>query len=324
MKFKPYISAQTRPPEFTLRAIFLGMILGLIFGVGNTYLALKVGITVSASIPAAVLSMAILRLFFKRVSILENNLVQTIASVGEGLAGGVVFTMPALFILGEHPSPFRIFLLSALGGILGILFMIPMRRYIIVKEHGVLPFPEGTACAEILKSGESSRPKALLAGLGIFVGALHKICSSGLFLWNEVVTWTIKPFQKTEFSMDATPALLGVGAIIGPRIASFLFAGGAVGWWIFIPLIHFFGQGNVVIYPGEQPISQMSADDIWSNYIRYIGAGCVATGGVLSLFKIAPLIKKTLHIGFKELFQLKAHDHNLPRERIRISLCAGF
>ncbi len=317
--FKPYVASTTHMREFSFRAIVLGMLLGLLFGVGNAYLALKVGTTVSASIPAAVMSMALLRLFFKRVSILENNLVQTIASVGEGLAGGVVFTVPALFMLGEAPSIYRIFLLSALGGILGILFMIPMRRYLIVKEHGKLPFPEGTACAAILKSGEESRSKAWMAGLGILIGALYKVCSNALFLWDEVVTWTIKPFQKTEFSMDATPALLGVGAIIGPRIASLLFAGGALGWWILIPLIRLFGQGDVTIYPGTTPIAQMTADDIWSNYIRYIGAGCVAIGGLLSLFKIAPLLKKTLHVGLKELFQFKAKE-TAPRVDKDISL----
>ncbi len=159
-EFKSYVSSETKVPEFTFRAIFLGVILGLIFGVGNAYLGLKVGTTVSASIPAAVLSMAILSLFFKKVSILENNLVQTVASVGEGLAAGVIFTAPALFLLGEPPSVYRIMLLSALGAVLGILFMIPMRRYIIVEEHGKIPFPEGTACAEILKSKQSGKSKA--------------------------------------------------------------------------------------------------------------------------------------------------------------------
>lgn len=302
---KSYIAASDKKtPEFTARAVILGMILGLIFGIGNAYLGLKVGTTVSASIPAAVISMAILRTFFRGVSILENNLVQTIASVGEGLAGGVIFTVPALFLLGEKPEPSRIFLLSALGGVLGVLFMIPMRRYIIVQEHGKLPFPEGTACAEILKSGESSRSKASMAFLGIIVGALHKLCSSAFYFFKEVPTWIIAPFQRTEFSMDCTPALLGVGYLIGPRICGLLLSGGALAWWVLIPLIRLFAANtNAVIYPGTVPIMHMSTDEIWSNYIRYIGAGTVAIGGILSLFKIAPLIKKTLHIGFNELFQ---------------------
>ncbi len=301
---KPYISAKdTKTREFTLRAVILGILLGLMFGVGNAYLGLKVGTTVSASIPAGVLSMAILRSFFKKVSILENNLVQTIASVGEGLAAGVIFTVPALYLLGEPPSSYRIFILAALGGILGVLFMIPMRRYIIVQEHGKLPFPEGTACAEILKSGESSLTKAWMAGLGILTGIVYKICSSAVYLFNEVPSWVISRFQKTEFSMDCTPSLLGVGFIVGPRISALLFAGGALGWWVIIPLMQMFGSGEVPIYPGTVPIAQMSADDIWSDYVRYIGAGAIAVGGILSLFKIAPMIGKTLKVGFDELFQ---------------------
>jgi putative OPT family oligopeptide transporter len=301
---QPYISGKNvKTREFTFRAIVLGIILGLVFGIGNAYLGLRVGTTVSASIPAAVLSMAILRTFFKKVSILENNIVQTIASVGEGLAAGVIFTVPALFLLGERPSISRIFLLASLGGILGVLFMIPMRRYIIVQEHGKLPFPEGTACAEILKSGESSKTKAMMAFLGIIVGSLYKVCSGALYFFKEVPSWIIAPFQKTEFSMDCTPALLGVGYIVGIRTTSLLFAGGALAWWVIIPVIHMFGTGDVTIFPGKSPVSMMSPDEIWSNYVRYIGAGAIGVGGLLSLFKIAPLIGKTLKVGFDELFQ---------------------
>ncbi|MES2344547.1 MAG: oligopeptide transporter, OPT family [Chlamydiota bacterium] len=319
MSFKPHVGSTTKIPEFTTRAIILGVLLGLLFGVGNAYLGLKIGTTVSASIPAAVISMAVLRLFFKRVSILENNLVQTIASVGEGLAAGVIFTVPALYLLGEPPSPGRVFLLSSLGGILGVLFMIPMRRYIIVEEHGKLPFPEGTACAEILKSGEAGRSKALMAGIGILTGALHKICSSALYLFNEVPTKIITRFQNTEFSMDCTPALLGVGFIIGPRIASYILAGGALAWWVLIPLIKMFG-GTDIIYPGIMPVAQMSAEDVWASYIRYIGAGAVAIGGIASLVRIFPLIFKTFKMGFKELFEGARQGKNTPRTDKDISL----
>jgi putative OPT family oligopeptide transporter len=318
--FKPYVSAETKLPEFTLKALVLGVLLGILFGVGNAYLALKLGTTVSASIPAAVLSMAILRLLFKRVSILENNLVQTIATVGEALAAGIVFTVPALFLLGERPPPLQIFLLSALGGILGVLFMIPMRRYLIVHEHKKLPYPEGTACAEILKSGEAGRHKALMAGVGILSGFIYKICNDALFLWNEIVSWKMKFLRNTEFSMDCTPSLLGVGFIIGPRIASFLFAGGIIGWWVIIPLMSMFGEGSAIIYPGTIPISQMSAEDVWSNYVRYIGAGTVAIGGLVSLFKIWPLINKILKTGFRELIQFSSNNVNVLRTDKDISM----
>lgn len=317
--FKPFVASQTKMAEFTVRATLLGIFLGLIFGIGNAYLGLKVGTTVSASIPAAVISMAVLRAFFQKPTILENNLVQTIASVGEGLAAGVIFTVPALFILGEPPSPFRIFLLATLGGVLGVLFMIPMRRYIIVKEHGVLPFPEGTACAEILKSGQQSRPKALMALTGIVTGALYKFFSNGLNLWREAPSWTISSFQKTAFSIDATPALLGVGYIIGPRIASILFAGGALAWFVLIPLIKMFDVSMDVIFPASIPVSQMSADDIWSNYIRYIGAGTIAVGGLMGIINIFPIIWRTVHSGFKELIGRTSSDH-LPRVEKDISL----
>lgn len=319
-RFKPYIASKAHVPEFSARAIVLGLILGLIFAIANTYLGLKVGITVTASIPAAVLSLGILKLFFKRTSILEHNLVQTIASVGEGLAAGVIFTVPALFLLGEAPSAGRIFLLSALGGILGVLFMIPMRRYIIVQEHGKLPFPEGTACAEILKAGENSHGSAKLAITGIITGAAYKILGGILHLWNEVPTYIIKPFQRTQFSMDCTPALLGVGFIIGPRIAAVLFAGGVLAWGIFIPLIKMFGSGGATIFPSLIPIAEMTATDIWSKYVRYIGAGTVATGGLFSLFKIAPMIGKTLKVGFGELFQGAKDPNHLPRTDRDISL----
>jgi len=292
----------------------LGILLSLVFAIGNTYLGLKVGITVSASIPAAVLSMAILRIFFRKVTILENNIVQTVASVGEGLAAGVVFTIPALFLLGETPSILHIFILSLLGGILGVLFMIPMRRYIIVQEHGILPFPEGTACAEILKAGEKSTQHAGLALWGIVIGAVYKLLNSALFLWNETISFTLTRYQKILVSVDCTPALLGVGYIIGPRISSVLFAGSALGWWILIPLITKFGTSAEAIYPSTVPVNMMSATDIWSNYIRYIGAGAIGIGGLITLFRIAPVIKKTIIEGYHELFHLlAARKREYPR-----------
>src|SRR5579872_6218561 len=306
----PHVSAKTHMREFTPRATILGLVFGFFFAIANAYLALKIGTTVSASIPAAIMSMAILKLMFRKTTILENNIVQTIATVGEGLAAGVIFTIPALILLGESPSIGRIFILSALGGVLGILFMIPMRRYLIVQEHGKLPFPEGTACASILKAGEKSHHTAILAIWGVLAAAIYKICSNAIYIWKEQPSWVFNAFKRSEFSIDATPALLGVGYIIGPRIAGFMFAGGVLAWWVFIPLIVQFGLGNAPVYPSTVPISQMSADDIWGNYVRYIGAGCLAVGGLFSLVKIAPLIFKTIHVSVKELFSgFKSKEH---------------
>jgi putative OPT family oligopeptide transporter len=319
-EFKPYIASTTHASEFTLRAMVIGVVLGLIFGVGNTYLGLKVGTTVSASIPAAVMSMAIMSAFFKKASILESNMVQTVASVGEGLAAGVIFTAPALFLIGEPPSIARMMMLSVLGAILGILFMIPMRRYIIVEEHGKLPFPEGTACAEILKSKASETTNALIALLGIVSGSIYKILCSALNVWKEVPAWTFAKLNKMQFSMDCTPALLGVGYIVGARISSLLLFGGILAWWVLIPLIVMFGEGGALIYPGKIPVSQMGPDEIWSSYIRFIGAGAVGIGGIFNLFKIIPVIKKTLKHGVKELFEQGNEKKNIPRVEKDISL----
>jgi putative OPT family oligopeptide transporter len=288
--------------EFTPRAAIVGLIFGFFFAVANGYLALKIGTTVSASIPAAIMSMAILKLLFKKATILENNIVQTIATVGEGLAAGVIFTIPALILLGDTPSIGRIFLLSTLGGVLGILFMIPMRRFLIVEEHKTLPYPEGTACAEILKAGESSIRSAILASYGVIAAAIYKVFSNALFFWREAPSWTFKFFKNSEFSIDATPALLGVGYIIGPRITSLMFTGGALAWWVIIPLIKVFGVGSALIYPSTIPIVEMSSDEIWSDYVRYIGAGTLAFGGMASLVKIVPLLHRTIRVSIKELF----------------------
>lgn len=318
--FHPHIPSTSTVREFTPRATILGLIFGFFFAVANGYLALKIGTTISASIPAAVMSMAILKFLCKNSTVLENNIVQTIATVGEGLAAGVIFTIPALILLGDSPSIWRIFLLSALGGVLGILFMIPMRRFIIVEEHKKLPFPEGTACAELIKSGEKNHKTAIFALWGLIGAAVYKIFSNGLFLWNETVSWTFSSLKKSEFSIDATPALLGVGYIIGPKISAYMFAGGIVAWWVIIPLIVEFGVGSTIIYPSAIPIAEMNSDTIWSHYVRYIGAGCLAIGGVYSLIKIMPLLYRTVHTSLKELSQgFKSRAH-LPRTDRDISM----
>jgi putative OPT family oligopeptide transporter len=321
LTFKPYIGKDKSITEFSAKSIIMGVILGFFFAIGNAYLGLKIGATISASIPAAIISMGTFKfLFRKKVTILENNIVQTIATVGEGLAAGVIFTIPALIILNEPPSIGRIFIISFLGGILGVLFMIPMRRYIIVEEHKVLPFPEGTACAEILKTGEKEHKTAIMALWGLIVGAIYKV-SSGIFgLWEEKFTYILKPFQNANISVDSTPALMGVGFIIGPRVTSIMFSGGALAWLVIIPLISMFSDPNAIIYPSKIPFSMMNSQEIWSNYVRYIGAGTVATGGMLSLIKIWPVIYKTVHIGIKELFSGLKQKKTLDRTDQDISL----
>jgi putative OPT family oligopeptide transporter len=317
--FKPHVAAKTEMREFSLRATALGMVFGFFFAVANGYLALKIGQTISASIPAAILSMALLKFFFRNATILEHNIVQTIATIGEGLAGGVVFTIPALILLGESPSIGRIFLLSSLGGILGILFMIPMRRYLIVDEHKTLPYPEGTACAEILKAGEKGEG-AMFAVWGVLVAAVYKLLSSAFFVWKDTYSWTADFFRKAQFSIDATPALLGVGYIIGPRISSYMFAGGVLSWWVIIPLIKVFGVGGVIIHPSVTPIDAMESSAIWSNYVRYIGAGTLAVGGLMSLVKLIPLLYKTIHASIKELFSSWTKPAKLIRTDRDISM----
>ena len=299
-EFKPYIPADKITPEFTVTSIIMGVILAVIFGAANAYLGLRVGMTVSASIPAAVISMGVIRKIMKKNSILESNMVQTIGSAGESLAAGAIFTLPVLFLwakegVTDKPSIITISLIALFGGVLGVLFMVPLRNALIVKEHGVLPYPEGTACAEVLLAGEEggSEAKSVFAGLGI--AALFKFVVDGLKVIPSVITIPLKSL-KTELSAEAYPALLGVGYICGPKIASYMFAGGIIGWFVLIPAIVTFG-GSTVLYPGTKAISDMyaagGASAIWSSYIRYIGAGAVAAGGIISLIKTLPLIVKT-------------------------------
>jgi len=274
--------------------------LAIIFGAANAYLGLRVGLTVSASIPAAVISMGVIRVVMKKDSILESNMVQTIGSAGESLAAGAIFTLPVLFLwakegITEKPSLLTISLIALFGGVLGVLFMVPLRNALIVKEHGVLPYPEGTACAEVLLAGEEggASAKSVFAGLGL--SALFKFVVDGLKVIPGVITAPIKSL-KTELSAEAYPALLGVGYICGPKIASYMFAGGVLGWFVLIPAIITFG-GSTILYPGTKTIAEMyatgGASAIWSSYIRYIGAGAVATGGIISLIKSLPLIIRT-------------------------------
>lgn len=313
--FKPYISPNERPKEFTIVAMITGAILAIIFGAANAYLGLIVGMTVSASIPAAVISMTILRIILKRTSILENNIVQTITSTGEALAAGVIFTLPALFIWQLKPSLLAISIIALSGGILGVVLMIPLRRALIVKEHGVLPYPEGTACAEVLRAGEKggSGAKIIFGGLG--VGAIYKTLIDAFRVFPSSVEWEIYRFRNAAVGMDTLPALLGVGFIIGPRIGAIMFSGAVLGWICIIPLISYIGElTNIVIPPATIPINEMDYWAIWDNYLRYIGAGAVAFGGVMGLVKTLPTIMNSF-FGAVKGFKSSGDETNLRTDQ---------
>jgi len=287
--------------ELSFLAIVLGIIITVIFGAGNAYLGLRVGMTVSASIPAAVISMAVFRALRRRGAILENNMVQTIGSAGESLAAGVIFTVPAFFLLELSSTLFQTFLLSLLGGFLGVLMMIPLRRFLVVEEHKTLPFPEGTACAEVLKAGERGGIQARTVFEGLGLGAAYKFAADGLKAFPSVIESRLPLYRSAMIGMEALPSLLGVGYIIGIRIASLIFAGGFLGWMVFIPAISYLGSHlSEPLYPATKLISQMPPDEIWDNYIRYIGAGGVAIGGFISLLRSLPMIGRSIRAMFRQ------------------------
>jgi putative OPT family oligopeptide transporter len=305
--FRPFVPDEADLPELTLRALVLGSLLGLVFGASSAYLGLRVGLTVSASIPIAVISITLFRALSRRLgtgaSILENNIVQTTGSAGESIAGGVIFTIPALIFLGFELDWTRTMVLALMGGILGVLMMIPLRRYLIVKEHGRLTYPEGTACAEVLMVGEERGAQAGLVFNGLLVGALYKFLNQILALWNEFPERVLAFYHRTaRVRLDTDPALLGVGYIIGYRSSALMVGGGALASLVLIPAIGLFGEGRTtVLYPGSTLISQMDADDIWRNYIRYIGAGAVAAGGIINLARAMPTIVDSFRASFRDL-----------------------
>lgn len=305
-EFKPFVPAEREMKEFSITAVIVGVLLAVVFGAANAYLGLRVGMTVSASIPAAVVSMGILRGLLRRNSILESNLVQTIGSAGESLAAGAIFTLPALFLWAEEgkaetPDLFTITALALCGGVLGVLFMVPLRKALIVKEHGVLPYPEGTACADVLLAGEEGGSGAKTVFFGMGFAALVKYVVDGMKVIPGAVMVPVNSL-KTLFSVQVYPALMGVGYICGIRIASYMFAGAVLGWFVLIPAIVSFG-GESILYPGTVPITTLynegGASAIWSSYIRYIGAGAVAAGGIISLVKTLPLLFSTFYEAVK-------------------------
>lgn len=307
-EFKPYIPAEKVTPELTMTSIIMGIILAVVFGAANAYLGLRVGMTVSASIPAAVISMGVIRVVMKKNSILESNLVQTIGSAGESLAAGAIFTLPALFLWAtegvmEKPSIVEITIIALIGGLLGVFFMVPLRNALIVKEHGILPYPEGQACAEVLLAGEEGGANATTVFAGMGIAAIFKFVIDGLKFVPSEVSLRFKGFAG-EMGTQIYPAVMSVGYICGPKISSYMFCGGVVSWMVFIPLIVLFG-GDAILYPGTDTIANIfaasGASGIWSSYIRYIGAGALAAGGIISLAKSLPLIIRTFADAMKSL-----------------------
>jgi putative OPT family oligopeptide transporter len=301
--FQPYIPPEMAPKEFTLRAVLLGSFFGIIFGAVTVYVGLRAGLTVAASIPIAVLSISLLRAFGK-ATILENNIVQTTGSAGESVAGGVIFTLPALIFLGFPLEYSRIFLLALIGGWLGVFFMIPLRRQLIVKEHGTLLYPEGTACADVLIAGDRGGSFASRVFWGLGLGSLYTLFQNeNMFAaWPSTPAYNPKWLPGSSFRSNTTSEYLGVGYIIGPRIAGVIFSGGVFAWLVVMPAIKFFGsQVGVPVYPGTKLIADMSPDDLWRTYIRPMGAGAVAAAGLITLLKTIPTIVAALRAGAKDI-----------------------
>lgn len=329
-EFQPYIPADKVTPEITAVSIIIGAFLAFLFGAANAYLGLQVGMTVSASIPAAVIGMGVVRVIMRRNSILESNIVQTIGSAGESVAAGAIFTLPALFLWAsegkmDKPDLLEITLIALIGGLLGVFFMVPLRNALIVKEHGILPYPEGTACAEVLLAGEEGGASAstVFAGLGIAAG--FKFFIDGLKVVPGQVAYRLKGYAG-EIGTQIYPAVLSVGYICGPKIASYMFAGGVLSWLVLIPVIVLFGS-ELTLYPGTVPIGEIFAADgasgIWSNYIRYIGAGVLATGGIISLIKSLPLIIRTFVDAIKGMKSGSVKDDRRTAQDLNMKIVIG-
>ncbi|HUZ05551.1 MAG TPA: oligopeptide transporter, OPT family [Acidobacteriaceae bacterium] len=324
--FTPYVAPGESRPEFTFRAVFIGCIFGVLFGAVTVYVGLRAGLTVAASIPIAVLSISVLR-GMGRASILENNIVQTTGNAGQSIASGVIFTLPALIFLGFDLEYFRIFVLALLGGWLGVFFMIPLRRQLIVEEHGNLTYPEGTACADVLIAGERGGSFASRVFWGLGLGGVYTLFQNGNLLgaWPSTPNYEPHWLPGSAIRADATPEYLGVGYIIGPRVASVIFAGGVFSWLVLMPAIHFFGAHfPQAIYPGTKPIAQMSPSDLWAAYVRPMGAGAVAAAGILTLLRTLPTIFGALRTGAHNIRGRVSSASTLRTERdLPISVVLG-
>jgi putative OPT family oligopeptide transporter len=305
-EFQPYVPDKTPFRDFTLKALIIGAVFGVVFGSANAYLGLRVGLTISTAIPLAVIAVAVFRVLspvLGKSSILDCNIAQTTGSASSSLASGIIFTIPALFLWGFNPGIIKIGILALLGGVLGVLFMIPLRKALIVKEHGILPYPEGTAAAQVLISAEEGGAKAKNIFLGLGVGAVFKLLVSFLHLWPEKIYLNLPVLKKAKLGGEPTPALLGVGFILGPRIAGIMVAGGLLSWLGIIPLISYFGENlNLPLFPEKTlPIAMMTADQIWDKYIRVVGAGAVAVAGIITVIKSIPTMYNSLRMGIRDV-----------------------
>lgn len=325
--FKPYIPAEKNTPEITVTSVIMGIILAVVFGAANAYLGLRVGLTVSASIPAAVIAMGVIRVIMRKNSILESNIVQTTGSAGESLAAGAIFTLPTLFIWANEgimgkPTILEITLIALLGGLLGVFFMVPLRNALIVREHGTLPYPEGTACAEVLLAGEEGGSNASTVFAGMGFAAIFKFIIDGIKAVPGEITFAVKGYAGA-IGTQIYPAVMSVGYICGPRISSYMFAGGVLSWLVLIPLIVLFGK-DLVMYPGTETIGAIyaanGASGIWSTYIRYIGAGALAAGGIISLVKSLPLIVRTFADALKSMSQKNTVSNERTAQDINIKI----
>jgi putative OPT family oligopeptide transporter len=328
---QPYAAADSSMREFTFKALALGVLFGIVFGAANAYLGLRAGLTVSTSIPVAVMTVAMFRIlgrFGRDGTILEANLAQTTGSASSSLASGIIFTLPALFMWGMPPDLLQMVLLALSGGLLGILFMIPLREYLIVREHGRLPYPEGTACAEVLKASQGGGVQASHVFCGLGVGAAFKALTSWLHLIPDQLTLQLPFLRKAQLSMDASPALFGVGYILGPRIATIMVAGGLLSALVIIPAIAWWGEGlPEPLFPETvKTVAQMSAGELWSRYVRYIGAGAVATAGIVTLLRSIPLMLASFRAGAAQFGSVGAAGRSVPARNERdlpLSVLAG-
>jgi putative OPT family oligopeptide transporter len=323
-EFQPYVPEDTSHKDWTLRGVIVGALFGVIFGSANAYLGLHVGLTISTAIPLAVIAVAVFKVLtpiLGKSSILDSNIAQTTGSASSSLASGLIFTIPALFLWGFNPSVFKMGTLALLGGVLGVLFMIPLRRALIVNEHGVLPYPEGTAAAQVLISAEEGGAKAKNIFIGLGIGAVYTTCVRFLHIWPEKIHVNLPVLKKAKLGGEPMPALLGVGYILGPRIAGIMVAGGLLSWLGVIPMIAYFGENlNIPLFPEKfLPIAEMTPEQIWDKYIRVIGAGAVAVAGIIAVSKSIPTMYNALKMGIKDV-SLKKDNAQVQRKRSQTDL----